>query len=303
MPTVLRPYAPSHLEPWRALLEEPSIAAQFEVFLGAHALEHKLADSHLHEDTIRLAFEGDILVGFGFSWILGGSSEPWAMMRVAVHPDHRRRGIGRAIAQAVMAAVGTRGPLEKLTSFWLPSDDGEAFAASLGFEHDRWFWMMERPRVAVPAPEWPEGITVRVFDCGEEMLRDWNDAYNGSFIDHWRYVQSSLEDARRIAEAPEFPADGLALAYRGRECVGFCRCERYPSRGEIGVLGTTRAARGIGLGRALLRWGLLWLEANTTTPVTLVVDGENERALSLYRSEGFEVSRTRRVLKQVASGF
>jgi ribosomal protein S18 acetylase RimI-like enzyme len=29
--------------------------------------------------------------------------------------------------------------------------------------------------------------------------------------------------------------------------------------------------------------------------VTLVVDGENEGALRLYRSEGFEVTRTRRL--------
>jgi len=295
----LRPHDPAHHDAWRALLADPAIAPQFDVFQGPHGLEHKLADSHLRADTIRFAFVGDEMVGFGFAWVLGGVAAPWAMLRVAVHPQHRRRGIGRALAQSVMTAVAEHGSLERLTSVWQPAPEGEAFAAALGFEHVRYFWMMERPRGAVPAPVWPEGITVRVFDRSEAMLRDWNDAYNGSFIDHWRYVPSSVEDARRIADAPEFPANGLALAYRGSEAVGFCRCELYPTRGEIGVLGTTRAARGLGLGRALLRWGLAWLEDHTTTPVTLLVDGENERALSLYRSEGFDIIRTRRVLQEV----
>lgn len=296
----LLPYTPALLEPWRALLAEPSIAPQFEAFQGVHALEHKLADSHLPEDGIRLAFVDGEPAGFGFAWILGGSEAPWAMLRVAVHPRFRRRGLGRALAAALSDVVAARGSLERFTSYWLPAAEGERFAAALGFEHERWFWMMERPRGDLPPPAWPEGIEVRVFDRSEAMLRDWNDAYNGSFIDHWRYVPSSLEDARRIAEAPGFRAEGLALAYRGREAVGFCRCELYPARGEIGVLGTTRAARGLGLGRALLRWGVAWLEAHTEAPITLVVEGENERALPLYRSEGFAIIRTRQVLRSAS---
>lgn len=296
----LRPFDIRHLEAWRGLLAEPSIAPQFEVFQGEGGLEHKLADSHLHEDTIRLAFLEGELVGFGFGWVLGSGAEPWGMMRVGVHPGARRRGIGRAIAGAVIAALEAKRVPETLGSLWRPADDAEGFAEALGFEHERWFWMMERPRGDVRPPEWPAGVTTRVFDRSEAMLRDWNAAYNGSFIDHWRFVPSSLEDAARYAASPGFAADGLLVAYRDGEPAGFCRCERYPSRGEIGVLGTTRAARGIGLGRALLRWGVAWLESHTTTPVTLVVDGDNERALSLYRSEGFEVTRTRRVLKRRA---
>ena len=92
---------------------------------------------------------------------------------------------------------------------------------------------------------------------------------------------------------------GLMLAYRDGRCVGFCRNERHATRGEIGVLGTTHDARGIGLGRALLRWGVGWLEAHVPGPVTLLVDGDNEGALALYKSEGFEVSRTRRIWGRV----
>jgi ribosomal protein S18 acetylase RimI-like enzyme len=34
----------------------------------------------------------------------------------------------------------------------------------------------------------------------------------------------------------------------------------------------------------------------------LVVDGENDRALRLYRSDGFEVVRTRRIFERVRPG-
>ncbi len=51
--------------------------------------------------------------------------------------------------------------------------------------------------------------------------------------------------------------------------------------------------RGRGLGRALLHWGVTWLQARTQDPVTLMVEGENESALTLYRDTGFAVTRTR----------
>ena len=68
-----------------------------------------------------------------------------------------------------------------------------------------------------------------------------------------------------------------------------------PGRGEVATLGVVPEARGIGLGRALLRWGVGWLEHQAAPRVTLTVDGENEGALSLYRSEGFETVRKREI--------
>ena len=46
-------------------------------------------------------------------------------------------------------------------------------------------------------------------------------------------------------------------------------------------------ARGRGLGRELLRWGVHRLRSVSELPVTLSVNGRNERALRLYEREGF----------------
>ena len=121
-----------------------------------------------------------------------------------------------------------------------------------------------------------------------------NDAFNDSFAEHDHYSPSTVEDVINIAEGDLFRPDGMMLAYRGEECVGFCRCTIYPQRGEISVVGTIKAARGIGLGRALLRWGVRWMEGQGAKRITLFVDGENENALRLYRQEGFVVERMRR---------
>ena len=133
------------------------------------------------------------------------------------------------------------------------------------------------------------------------MLRDWTDAYNDSFARHYRFVRSGVDIARALVAEPGFRADGLGLAYRGGACVGFCRNTLHAARGEVATVGVVRAARGIGAGRALLRWGVRWLEAAAPLPVTLLVDGANEGALGLYRSEGFAVTRTRRIWARPAA--
>jgi mycothiol synthase len=154
---------------------------------------------------------------------------------------------------------------------------------------------MQRPRGAQSEPVWPTGVDVRVWDGGDRMLQDLVHAYNDSFASHYNHVPSALDDFAHLLRRPGTSPERLVIAYQGSLAAGFCMCDAHEVRGEIVDLGTTHAARGIGLGRALLRWGVRWLEANTTTPVTLLVDGENESALTLYKSEGFAVARTRRV--------
>jgi len=157
----------------------------------------------------------------------------------------------------------------------------------------RRFWKMDCPTAGCPEPKWPSGVSMRIFDGSEPALAEWNAAYNASFAQHYHYVPSTLERARQIASAPDFPRDGLALAYRDDRCVGFCRNEWVGKEGEIGVLGVVPEARGIGLGRALLRWGVRYFGALGEAHASLRVDGENESALALYRSERFDVTRTR----------
>ena len=300
MSLVIRHWAEPDRGTLQALVSDDSLAPHFDKFQGEAGLDAKLGDPRLMRDELRLAWLDGEPAGFGVMWWLPQDHGNWVMMRVGVHARFRRRGIGRRLAEALLErAYARRGaePLEVSTSAWQPNDAAEALAARLHFAHERWFWMMARPRGGAPAPAWPAGIEVTTYDGSERALAGWLEAYEDSFAEHFRHVRATLEEGRQLAAAPSFRPDGLLLAWRGGKCVGFCRCVLFESRGEIAGIGTARAARGIGLGRAMLRWGVRWLEASSPAPVTLLVDGANEGALALYRAEGFEVSRTRRIWK------
>ncbi|HTR96283.1 MAG TPA: GNAT family N-acetyltransferase [Candidatus Acidoferrales bacterium] len=292
----IRAWAEADRGALRALVSDASLAEHFDQFQGERGFDSKLHDPRLFRAGLRLATCDGEPAGFGLAWWLPQDEGVWVMTRVGVVGRFRRRGIGTRLARALVAAADASGARPDVSgSAWYPDPAGEALAARLGFAHERWFWLMTRPRGGAPEPVWPADIELRTFDGSDRAIADWIAAYEDSFADHFRHVRSTAEDGRRMASDPGFRADGLALAYRGAECVGFCRNALFERRGEIGVLGVVRAARGIGLGRALLRWGVRWLEANGPGPVTLLVDGANESALALYRSEGFEVTRTRRI--------
>lgn len=307
MSLAVRPYAPADLEPLRELIARGDLASHFDALQGPHGLEHALSDPFLAPGGVAIAELDGALAGFAMAYVLPGEPRPWAALRVGVLESRRRHGAGRALiawAERIACEQTARPGVDTLTlQAWMPNPAAEAFAARLGYAHARWFWQMERPRSLAPAPPaWPAGVTPRTFDGSDAMVVDFTTAYNNAFARHYRFVRASVADIRARVEQPGFRADGLGIAYRGGRPVGFCRTERFEARGEVAVLGTVPEARGIGLGRALLRWGVAWLTANTGTPVTLLVDGENETALRLYRDEGFAVARTRGVYARPAGG-
>lgn len=305
MSHLVRPYQDSDHDALLGLLRAPGIREHYDIYDAPDGVARVMEGSYTPREGVHMAFTGapgeagSEPAGFACAILLPGPPHAFAVLRGAVLEPFRRRGIGRALYRAVSTFALTQdrqpGIRELAFSGWEPLEPAEAMANALGYRYDRSLWLMERPRgTPVAEPSWPEGVTVRLLDGGEDSLRDWNDGFNQSFAGTYRYVPSPIEHVRELAAKPDFRPDGILLAYRGGAIAGFCRIELFENRGEIGTLGTTPAARGIGLGRALLRWGIRWLERENTLPVTLLVDGQNETALRLYRSEGFEVTRTRR---------
>lgn len=74
----------------------------------------------------------------------------------------------------------------------------------------------------------------------------------------------------------------------GSSTAVFGEKKRYRHVGEINV-GLLKAFWGGGIGRALLTENLSWLKQGGVERVTLEVDADNDRALSLYQSLGFVV--------------
>lgn len=297
------PFECLHLEGLRALIRDGGLASEFDMLVQPGQIEAKLADPYLAPGNVFLGRIGGRTVGFGLAFVVpetGGGA--WAAIRIGVHESARRRGLGSALHARVVERLGAMryegGIREFGLAAFMPNPAAEAFAAHHGFDHARWFWRMERPALPVPRVSWPPGIEPRMFVRSGTAIEDFNDVYNASFAAHYHFVPSTIETLRRRLTQPGALADGVLLAYRGNRCVGFCRNERLGASGVIGTLGTVPQARGIGLGRALLRWAVASFGARGFSRVGLMVDGENEGALALYRSEGFEIVRTRRLWRR-----
>ena len=285
------------IEVVRGLITHPSLQDEFSMLALPGVLEDSWEDPFADFELRWLARVDGVPVGYLFTLVLPGAVHAWSMLRLGVLGPHRRRGIGSALLHTSLARLAeqqqARDVREFCLSAWTPSESAAGFAAHHGFAHARTFWKMVRPLGSPPVAEWPPGIEPRIFDGSDGALRDFNQAYNVSFAEHYHYVVSTLEHTRAVTRQRTFRPEGLMLAYRDGRCVGYSRNTIRGREGEVAVLGVVPEARGIGLGRALLRWGAAWLERMECTSIELGVDGQNEGALALYRSEKFVIARSR----------
>jgi mycothiol synthase len=296
----VRPFGADDAGAFRALLRHPSLASEFGWLLENRELDDPLR--HPFGAALGVWVTSAVAGLSGFASVVGftARSGDWMLLRVGVRDPHRRRGLGRVLADEPVRHLGSGrsgGRLLKI-SHWDPNPIAEAFARALGFEHDRHFWTMERRSGAAPPTSWPHGIEARLSDGGEQALADWCDCSNASFAESPMSVDTTLGQCRALSHPRSSVTSAVMLAYRGGRCVGFCRTAVHPEHGDLDVLGVIPEARGIGLGRALLRWGIRWLVEHRAPSARLTVDGENERALALYRGEGFAVVRSRRIWRR-----
>ncbi len=168
-----------------------------------------------------------------------------------------------------------------------------------GMAEVRQFWLMHRPlNEPIEEPKQVEGVVVRPYKRPGDN-KPGVEAYNDSFLDHYDFRQESEAEWEFKASTPFFRPDLSRMAeVEGKpgEIAGFCICvifdheNRITGRQEgwIALLGTRRAWRSKGLGRALLLHGLRSLKDAGMETAVLGVDTESlTGADRLYKSVGF----------------
>ncbi|HEX2997889.1 MAG TPA: GNAT family N-acetyltransferase [Anaerolineales bacterium] len=149
-----------------------------------------------------------------------------------------------------------------------------------------------------PQPEFPEGITVRVYNPATDIEAVYR-AETEAFRDHFGHVEESFEEGlkrwRRNRESEGFDPTLFFLAMDGDEIAGinFCRTHsQYDSDlGWVGSLGVRRPWRKRGLGLALLRHSFNEFYRRGKRKVGLGVDSQNlTGALRIYENAGMHVS-------------
>ena len=147
----------------------------------------------------------------------------------------------------------------------------------------------------LPAPGWPDGISVRTFVPGRDDEAVY-EAHQESFADHFEATRKPYESWRGWAFGESFDPTLWFVAENGSEVAGVCLCRgESGAGGEFGwvnVLGVRRPWRRRGLGRALLLHSFGEFRSRGKQGAGLGVDGLNTTgAVRLYERAGMRVAR------------
>jgi RimJ/RimL family protein N-acetyltransferase len=116
----------------------------------------------------------------------------------------------------------------------------------------------------------------------ENMDRERGEAY----IDELGFKQIIIEDT-------ESPRNLFLVCEVGNRIAGFSRCEGRPLKRvshkvEFGVC-VLQEFWGYGIGKNLLQETIRWADANDIQKISLNVLETNEKAITLYKNNGFEI--------------
>lgn len=259
--------------------------------LSEHVWLHLRSGGEHHDRHVLARDDDGRLIGYAHldtaDVVAGASAE------LAVHPEHRRSGVGRALIEELLRQA----PDGRLRLWAHGEQSGAAeLARLLGFEHSRVLWQMRRSLFApLPRPQVPEGVEFRPFEVGrdESAWLDLNARAFSDLPDQARWTAGDL--ARRMSE-PWFSPAGFIMAWQGDRLVGFHwtkvhggdgHAHLHDPIGEVYVVGVDPAAAGRGLGRALTLAGLQHLRTLDLPQAMLYVDSSNLAAVRLYDSLGF----------------
>lgn len=238
-----------------------------------------------------------------------------------VHPNERNQGLEREIIAwgearlrdvAQERAAQERTTQERVTQGnQLPAvlrvtcrdsqPDRIALYETSGFVYERCFFRMGRSLTEpIPQPQLPAGFMVK---SGQETnSNEWVNLYNQTFIDHWNFHPTTVEQAAHWLSDPNYrPEFDLVAVDANGTYAAFCFAHidveenqnRGCREGWINMLGTRRGFRRLGLGRAMLLTGLHRLQQAGMETAFLGVDAQNpNQAYALYESVGFRKVRT-----------
>jgi ribosomal protein S18 acetylase RimI-like enzyme len=239
------------------------------------------ADAPLDAAHFSLARSGRELVGVAS---LVGYQE--LEVTGVVHPDHRRRGIGRALVAATRAEIARRGPEQWLLVCDAALPGGAAFAAAMGGTSDFSEHRLRLDPARLPAPAPTSALAIRLATPAD--TDDLAALLSAAFGDPVEDVRGWVGNDFGQPDRRWFIAS-LALAP-----IGTLRVREGEEGGEVYVtgFGIAPAYQNQRLGRQFLLAILAQLRAEGRDTILIEVETNNAPANALYRAVGFEPIRT-----------
>jgi mycothiol synthase len=229
-----------------------------------------------------------------------------ASLAGGVHPDHRRRGLGRTVLhwseeRGRERLAGQRDEVPHFLEVWSyeQSDDRRRLFSASGFEPIRYYEEMRRPLdSSIPDLPLPAGLRLEAWSSQrDDAIRR---AHNEAFTDHWGSSPLSRESwVQRFVGSPHFRPDLTWCVLDGDEVAAYCLSYHSPDDTQVaglreawlGQIGVRRAWRRRGLASALVCHVMRLMAQAGLERAGLQVDSDNPTgAGALYRRLGFVTS-------------
>jgi len=164
---------------------------------------------------------------------------------------------------------------------------------SHGFEFLRRYYTMRMSISEVPTIRKIQGVEIRAIDISNPAeVALWHKLHQNSFSKHFGFAPRELEKWSELVIDASTDLNGVFIAFKDGEPVGFCQCnDEYAdvNKGNISILGVTQENQGLGIGEALLQTGIVYSASKGFDTLELNVDTGNESgALKLYEKVGFK---------------
>lgn len=252
--------------------------------------EHEPIDLRLNWDMLRwrtgdkandlMYYRDDLLVGF-FS--LDGLGFEEAEGTGMIHPGYRRQGVFRALVAAAREECRKNKTGSLILVFDHRSDAAIAFANAVGAQHDfsEHNMRLEQTKTVPQVEHRLDFRKARVDDAPAiaAILAEDFDA--------------NAEQVRQsVSRNMQSPVYQYFIATLDREPIGTLNVQNLGGIMYIYGFVVRPEQRGRGYGKEILARAIAALVAERPQPVYLEVETENDPALGLYRSFGFEVTTT-----------
>ncbi|MHB8960779.1 MAG: GNAT family N-acetyltransferase [Candidatus Limnocylindrales bacterium] len=264
-----------------------------------------------------IAEASGVMVGYGIGRVVERDRVLVGELSGAVHPAHRRRGIGTALLHRTRDAVVARlaadpRPMPReLRGGALDSETGLiALLHAEGFVPIRFFYEMRRPITGrLPTHPLSAGIELRpVVEADHRAIFDGNEE---AFRDHWSHRPATEQDFHDLFAGPDMTPGLWCVAWDGDQVAGVVvntiRATENEAlgirRGWLDRVSVRRPWRGRGVAKALCCESFRVLREQGMDEAWLAVDGSNPTgAVHLYEGLGFHVSKGFRVFGRPADG-
>jgi mycothiol synthase len=307
----IRNYRKEDLPALVTLINEADAFDKLERSTTLEELEHEMSfPTDSPETDCFLAWAGETLVGYTNMYVPKGDpkrdKETAMWCWGVVHPEWRRRGLGRSLIEAAYR----RGEeyldeIEVLTVHFHCNtrdveEDRKALFEALGMKPVRYSVNLLRPvNGNLPPVLVPDGYRLRAFNPQQDAEAAWR-VDNAAFRDHWGHTESELTDFLHWQELPHMRPELWLLAEEQAtgEIVGLGLNIIDPDwikqtgrrEGYVNTLAVLREHRKQGLGTALISKSLHVLHDAGMQAVHLHADSENlTGAMRLYERVGFRV--------------